>query len=88
MSARRSPALPDRALGHARPASASRTSASAGRIRAMLTALGRRALAALEAHTRRRITLALGERIDELNQAIRAGAEARRQGTSPKEDRT
>jgi hypothetical protein len=44
-----------------------------------------RILAALAAHARRQVALALGERVDDLNQAIRNGAEARRQIETRKE---
>lgn len=58
----------------AAPASASTPSPA----RSALHSLGRWLLAALHAHSRRQVELALGERVAELNQAIRIGAEARR----------
>jgi hypothetical protein len=74
--ARRAAAQPSAALPGAAPA----------RPRRLLAAIGRWLLARLNAHSRRHVALALGEHVDELNQAIRNGAEARRQIESKKEN--
>lgn len=48
------------------------------RVATVAKAMCRAILAALHAHARRQVALALGERVDVLNEAIRNGAAARR----------
>ena len=60
--------------------------ASVARAAAVWQAIHRAILAALHAHARRHVALALGERVTELNQAIRTGAEARQRLESEKEN--
>ena len=60
--------------------------ASVARAAAVWKAIRWAILAALHAHARRHVALALGERVTELNQAIRTGAEARRRLESEKEN--
>jgi hypothetical protein len=54
------------------------------RVAAVAKAMHRAILAALHAHARRQVALALGERVDALNEAIRNGAAARRALNEPK----
>ena len=58
--------------------------ASVARITAVGKAIHRAILAALHAHARRQVALALGERVDALNEAIRNGAAARRALNEPR----
>ena len=57
---------------------AAAATALVARVAAVATGMHRAILAALHAHARRQVALALGERVDVLNAAIRNGAAARR----------
>jgi hypothetical protein len=80
------------ALAPARRAAAQPSTASAAaaatpsRIRRVFASLARWLRARLHAHARRQVALALGERVAELNQAIKTGAETRRQLEREKEN--
>jgi len=70
------------ALAPARPGAAVPRAAR----RSVWASLLRRLSAALYAHARRQVALALGERVAELSQAITTGAETRRQLEREKEN--
>lgn len=56
------------------------------RPRPTLRSIGQWILAVLHAHARRQVALALGERVDAFNEAIRIGAETRRHLEAQKEN--
>jgi hypothetical protein len=75
------------ALSDFAPALRGGAAAVRGRPRAARKSIARWIRAVLEAHARRQVVLALGERVHELKQAIRIGAEARRHLETQKENR-
>jgi hypothetical protein len=78
-------AMSDRStLAPARGAHRSATPRAA--TRGLSASVRRWLLARLHAYARRQVALALGERVSELNQAIRTGAAARRELETQKED--